>query len=150
MEKKENKRRELQCVISPLSTLSTYKYVVICSRYAGKWLLSRHKKRDTWETQGGHIEPGETPLQAAERELYEESGVRDAAIYPVCDYCGYDSEGHANGVFFLAEIRHLGTLPDSEMKETGLFEVLPENLTYPNVTPRLMEEASALFRTLQE
>ena len=150
MEKKENKRRELQCVISPLSTLSTYKYVVICSRYEGKWLLSRHKKRDTWETQGGHIEPGETPLQAAERELYEESGVRDAAIYPVCDYCGYDSEGHANGVVFLAEIRHLGTLPVSEMKETGLFEVLPENLTYPNVTPRLMEEASALFRTLQE
>ena len=80
MEKKENKRRELQCVISPLSTLSTYKYVVICSRYKGKWLLSRHKKRDTWETQGGHIEPGETPEQAARRELREETGLRLTAI----------------------------------------------------------------------
>ena len=141
---------ELQCKLYPFGSQSELKFVVVCSFYEGKLLLSRHKQRSTWETQGGHIEPGETPLQAAERELYEESGVRDAAIYPVCDYCGYDSEGHANGVVFLAEIRHLGTLPDSEMKETGLFEVLPENLTYPNVTPRLMEEASALFRTLQE
>ena len=63
--------------VYPIGELQTYKYVVICSQYKGKILLSRHKMRTTWETQGGHIEKGETPLEAAKRELYEESGVTD-------------------------------------------------------------------------
>ena len=46
----------------PAGTLKEYKYVVILSEYQGKILLSRHRKRTTWETQGGHIEAGETPL----------------------------------------------------------------------------------------
>jgi len=45
----------------------------------GKWILSKHKKRDTWETQGGHIEDGETPLEATKRELFEESEIRDTS-----------------------------------------------------------------------
>jgi len=140
-EKSPERRRELQCRIHPVGELQTYKYVVVCSRYQDKWLLSRHKKRDTWETQGGHIEPGETPMDAARRELYEESGVEDAVIKPVCDYYGYDSQSHSNGMVFLAQIHHLGKLPESEMKETGLFEEMPENLTYPQVTPFLCREA---------
>ena len=145
MEKTAQRRRELKCKIYPLGTLKTYKYVVVCSRYEGQWLMSRHKKRDTWETQGGHIEPGETPKMAAQRELYEESGVEDAVLYPVCDYYGYDSQSHSNGVVFLAEIRHLGALPESEMKEVRLFRILPEELTYPDVSPRLYEEAAKLL-----
>ena len=47
---------------------SDYKYVVVLSRYQGKLLLSQHRDRNTWETQGGHIEPGETPEEAARRE----------------------------------------------------------------------------------
>ncbi len=144
-EKTSERRRELQCRIHHTGELQTYKYVVVCSYYEGRWLLSRHKKRDTWETQGGHIEPGETPMDAAKRELYEESGVEDAVICPVCDYYGYDSQSHANGMVFLAVIHHLGKLPESEMSETRLFEQLPENLTYPNVTPVLYAEAAKLL-----
>ncbi len=132
---------ELQCKIYPLDSLTPIKYVVVCSFYQGKYMLSRHKMRDTWETQGGHIEAGETPLDAAKRELYEESGVRDATIYPLCDYLGYVSNGSANGVVFLADVHSLGELPKSEMAEIRLFDELPHNLTYPNVTPRLFKEA---------
>lgn len=135
------KRQSLRCLVYPLGTLKEYKYVVVCTRYEGKWLLSRHKKRDTWETQGGHIEQGETPLGAAQRELYEESGVSDAEIIPVCDYYGYDDKGHSNGVVFLAKVHSLGTLPESEMERVQAFAQLPENLTYPSVTPVLMAEA---------
>lgn len=135
------KRQSLRCLVYPLGTLKEYKYVVVCTRYQGQWLLSRHKKRDTWETQGGHIEQGETPLDAAQRELYEESGVSDAEIIPVCDYYGYDDKGHSNGVVFLAKVHSLGTLPESEMERVQAFAQLPENLTYPSVTPVLMAEA---------
>ena len=66
--------------------LKTYKYVVVLSTYCGKLMLSRHKLRDTWETQGGHVEPGETPMEAARRELYEESGAIRYDIRALCDY----------------------------------------------------------------
>ena len=141
MDAASERRRSLQCTVHPVGTLGTYTFVVVCSRYDGKWLLSRHRERDTWETQGGHIEPGETPLQAARRELYEESGVRDAELYPVCDYHGFDAQSSANGMVFFAAVHRLEPLPESEIREVRLFPALPENLTYPNVTPRLMAEA---------
>ena len=132
----------LQCSVHPLGSLSPNKYVVVCANYRGQWLLSRHRERDTWETQGGHIEPGETPTQAAVRELYEESGVTEAEVIPVCDYCGFTDTRSANGVVFLAIVNAMGTLPESEMAETRLFDELPENLTYPNGSPRLYQEAA--------
>lgn len=64
----------MQCELSPLHTRQPYRFVVILSFCGGQLVLSRHKQRITYETQGGHIEPGETPEQAARRELWEESG----------------------------------------------------------------------------
>lgn len=90
------------CKTHEIGALGTYKYVVVLSCYQGKILLSRHKERDTWETQGGHIEPGETPLEAARRELYEESGAAEYEISPLCDYWAgkEDESAGANGWFF--------------------------------------------------
>jgi 8-oxo-dGTP pyrophosphatase MutT (NUDIX family) len=49
--------------------------VAIFARYGGKVLLIRHKRLGTWLPVGGEIEPGETPLEAAARELREETGL---------------------------------------------------------------------------
>lgn len=119
--------------------LKTYKYVVVLSKMRGKILLSRHKQRTTWETQGGHVEPGESPYEAAERELYEESGAVRYDIHALCDYwAGDETTGEgATGMVFHAEIHELGGMPESEMAETRLFDALPENLTYPAITPEL-------------
>ena len=38
---------------------------------------------------------------------------------------------------FHAQIHELGPMPESEMAEVGFFEKLPENLTYPQITPEL-------------
>ena len=130
---------ELKCKVFDKNTLQDLKYVVVCSLYKDQLLLSRHKQRDTWETQGGHIEEGETPIEAAKRELYEESGVTDAELLYLCDYLGYTSRGHANGAVFLAIVNELGEIPESEMAEIGLFDLLPDNLTYPFVTPLLFK-----------
>ena len=123
----------MKCVIYPIHSLKEYKYTVVLSLFQGKLLLSRHKQRITWETQGGHIEPGETPYMAACRELYEESGAQSFSLEPLCDY----SAGNANGMVFLARIEKLGGLPESEMAETAIFDSLPDQLTYPDITPHL-------------
>ena len=132
--------QDLQCTIHPLESLKEYTYVVICSFYKGKLVLSRQKKKNTWETQGGHIEEGESPIETARRELFEERGIRDAAIIPVCDYYGYDATSHANGMVFAAIVHELGSLPNSEMAEVKTFDHFPEELSYPFVTPVLFEE----------
>ena len=130
----------MTCRTYEVGSLKSYKYVVILSEYQGKILLSRHKNRTTWETQGGHIEPGETPLDAAKRELWEESGALEFTIEPVCDYYASDEIGHATGVVFRANITALGEIPQmSEMAEVKSFSERPENFTYPHITPILLD-----------
>lgn len=142
----EELRPTLQCKTYPLGSFEKYKYVVICSYYEGKYMLSRHSRRTTWETQGGHIEADETPLEAARRELFEESGVTDAELIEVCDYNAWCEAGNANGVVFTAVINKPGELPESEMAEVKFFDSLPDELTYPLVTPVLFEKTSAEAR----
>ena len=133
----------MYCQIFPAGSLKTYQYVVVLSQYHGALLLSRHRKRATWETQGGHIEAGETPPDAAKRELYEESGAMDYAIRVGFDYRAGDEGGSANGMVFLADIHTLGPIPDSEMAEVRTYDTLPSDdmLTYPGITPVLYRYA---------
>jgi 8-oxo-dGTP diphosphatase len=49
--------------------------VAIFCRHGEAVLLIRHKRLGTWLPVGGELEPGETPLEAAERELQEETGL---------------------------------------------------------------------------
>ena len=43
-----------------------------------KIFLEAHKKSGLWLAPGGHIDPGETPLEAAERELDEELSLKQS------------------------------------------------------------------------
>lgn len=135
----------MTCRTFPLNTLKNYKFVVTISFYQGKLMLSRHKERTTWEFQGGHIEQGESPSLAAERELFEESGARKYRITPCFDYQAGKKGEMDNGMVFLAFIEEIGTLPDSEIGEIRLFEKLPEDVTYPDISPVLFREMK--FRT---
>jgi ADP-ribose pyrophosphatase YjhB (NUDIX family) len=49
--------------------------VAIFCRHEGAILLIRHRRLGTWLPVGGEFEPGETPLEAARRELLEETGL---------------------------------------------------------------------------
>lgn len=43
--------------------------------HENKVLLHKHKKLGKWLPPGGHIEPNETPPEAARREVFEETGL---------------------------------------------------------------------------
>jgi 8-oxo-dGTP diphosphatase len=49
--------------------------VATFARHGGRVLLIRHRRLGTWLPVGGELEPGETPLEAARRELREETGL---------------------------------------------------------------------------
>ena len=116
----------------PAGRLDNIEFVVIFTRYHGKWVYCWHKRRESYEHPGGHVEQGETPLQAAKRELYEETGIRDCRILPLWDYeyIWEDRKGRNNGRVFYAEVFSLGELPESEMDRIEFFDTVPENYTY--------------------
>ncbi len=144
----------MRCEVHDLDSLRPYRYVVVFARFGGEWVFCRHKRRHTWETAGGHIEAGESPLAAARRELYEETGALDFEIEPVCDYWAAEEASptkagsEANGVVYYARIAELGPLPESEMAQVGLFCALPDALTYPDITCRLFDYLSACGRVI--
>lgn len=42
----------------------------------------------------------------------------------------------------------LWELPESEIQEIGIFDELPENITYPQITPVFCREAEKLWHSL--
>ena len=112
--------------------LSDIAFVVIFARYQNQWVYSFHRRRQSFEHPGGHVEPGETPLAAAFRELWEETGIRDCYMIPLWDYeqIWDDGVGKNNGRAYLAYVHALGTLPESEMERVALFDDVPDNYTY--------------------
>ena len=73
-------------------SLDNITYVRMVVKYNGKFVLCYHKKSNKWDYVGGHVEKGESPLVAAKRELFEETGAVNFDIIPVCDYMGFHDE----------------------------------------------------------
>ena len=121
------------------------KFAVILARHAGQWVFCKHRERDTLEVPGGHREPGEAIVDTARRELYEETGALDYDIRPVCVYSvtapEYFGGEETLGMLYFAEIRAFEAELHSEIEQIILTEDLPENWTYPETQPRLLDEA---------
>ena len=121
------------------------KFAVIITKSAGKWVFCKHKERSTYEVPGGHREEGEYIEETARRELYEETGATEYEIKPICAYSVQKDSGQETfGMLYYAEVTSFEAELHSEIEQIILKSDLVENWTYPEIQPKLIEEAERL------
>ena len=123
------------------------KFAVIIPKANGKFVLCKHKERNTYEIPGGHREKGETVLEAAKRELKEETGAVDFTIKPVCVYSvkgktrvNENVDNETFGMLYVADIFSFEEI-HSEIEKIIITDKLEYDWTYPLIQPKLMKEA---------
>ncbi len=102
--------------------------VAVFPRCREQILLIKHLKLGLWLPPGGDMEPGETPLEAAARELYEETGLR--GTFPEVSaidgtprgFIGYEehtagAKGWHMNFAFVADVDSQDVAPNHEFSE---------------------------------
>lgn len=123
------------------------RFAVIISRTNGRWVLCKHKERNTYEVPGGHREKNETILETAKRELNEETGAVDFSLIPICVY-SVKGKTRVNenigdetfGMLYYADIKSFEEI-HSEIEKIIITDNLDVNWTYPLIQPKLIDEA---------
>lgn len=127
---------------------SKISFAVIVARMGGKWVLCKHKDRNTYELPGGHRENGESIRKTAEREFQEETGAVKFSMERICDYSvrgvtreGEELDEETFGTLYRANIITRTEELRSEIEKVILMVSLPNNWTYPTITPKLINKA---------
>ena len=125
-------------------------YSVIAAKFGDKWIFVRHHERQSWEIPGGHIEKGETPHEAAGRELMEETGAVDYDLSCVATYSVRKNGETGYGRLYIADIYELGPIPDrSEIAEITFLDMIPERPTHPDIQPHLFRKTLEYLKARQ-
>lgn len=121
------------------------RFAVIIAKTEGKWVFCKNRERETYELPGGHREAGEGILEAARRELYEETGALTYCIEPICVYSvsapGNFGGEEGFGMLYYADITEFEPELHSEIEKILITEKPVENWSYPPIHPRMIEEA---------
>lgn len=124
---------------------SRLKFAVIIAKYQGKYVLCKHKERNTLEVPGGRREVDERIEDTARKELMEETGAIDFEIRPICVYSVYSTDSFHGietfGKLYYAEIKTIEQELHYEIEEIFFMDELPTNWTYAQIQPLLIEEA---------
>lgn len=134
-------------LISPGKAPLKVSFVVIAARYSGGWLFVRHRRRGGYELPAGHPDAGEDTVEAAVRELTEETGAMGFLLEPVTYYSVDSGTGKQYGRLFYAEVETMGEISDTaEIEGVKVFRRLPRKLSLPEVMTFLYRRAREYFR----
>lgn len=104
------------------------KHVWVICKYKGQWLLTDHQRRG-YEFPGGKVEEGESPEQAAKREVLEETGGNVSSINYLGQYRVTGKDKIIIKNIYFAEVGEL--LNQQHYFETNgpiLFNEFPQNI----------------------
>lgn len=123
---------------------SKLKFAVIISKSDSKWVLCKHWGRNDLEIPGGMREDGETIVETARRELYEETGaiqfdIEKQFVYSTKSSNHYNGE-EAFGMVFFAQIYKFETNLHFEIEKVLFLDSFPENMAYSSVQPEILKE----------
>ena len=124
---------------------SLLRFAVIIAKTNNKWVFCKHRKRNTYEVPGGHREDGESIMDTAKRELYEETGAITYTLKPVCVYSvtapdNFNGE-ETFGMLYYADIQSFEPELYSEIERIVITDQLVDQWTYPLIQPKLIDEA---------
>jgi len=127
-------RKTLFHVVSLTSRAMTLGVRIFVQDADGRVLLVKHTYLEGWHLPGGGVERGETIFQAAEKELFEETGFKPTA--PMKLFYFYKNPDHSkfdHVALLTADLtpNAVEFFPNSEISEIGFYspESLPEDAT---------------------
>jgi 8-oxo-dGTP diphosphatase len=100
-------------------------HVLIFPFYEGKLLFTVHTVRGI-ELPGGKVEPGETSLAAAVREMYEETGYSLSAIEKIGQYVINDTI--VKDIFVARAEQFITEMKGGNVGGVVMFDEIPENV----------------------
>lgn len=122
-------------------------HVLIVPLWQGQLVFTKHKKRGI-ELPGGKVEPGETTMAAAVRELFEETGASLRSIRLIGQYKIQMGDKQIVKAIYVGEVEELLPLPgETDTEGAVIFAEMPDVQNDPRFSP-FMKDA-VFTRTMQ-